>query len=62
MKTSELLTDRFFSEEELANIGLEYTSQNFSKYLIFRKEDEYFLMDEVQTNQFRVQFNFADNN
>ena len=58
--TNNLLGDKCFSEEELLELGLIYTSQNFSKYLIFRKENEYFLMDEVHQDQFKVQFNFEE--
>ena len=61
MKTNLLTNNRSFSEEELMDLGFEYTCQNFSKYLIFKRKDEYFLMDEIQENQFKVQFNFADN-
>ena len=61
MKTNTMTDNQSYSEEELMNLGFEYTCQNFSKYMIFRREDEYFLMDEVQENQFKVQFNFADN-
>jgi len=60
MKTSELISNKFFTEEELHRLGFEYTSQNFSKYLIYKKEDEYFLMNEVQQDQYKVEFNFAD--
>ena len=58
----DVLSDKCFSEEELIDLGIEYTSQNFSKYLIFRKDNQYYLMDEVKQNQFKVQFNFSDNN
>ncbi len=60
MKTNKLFDNKCFTEEELQNLGFEYTSQNFSKYLIYKKENEYFLMNEVQQDQFKVEFNFAD--
>lgn len=56
------LKDRYFSEEELMDLGMEYTSQNFSKYLIFKKDNKYYLLDEVQHNKFKVEFNFEEQN
>lgn len=66
METNTIQTDiiekKCFSEEELLNLGFEYTCQNYSKYLIFKKENKYYLMDEIEQNQFQVQFDFDESN
>lgn len=50
-----------FSEDELHKLGYEYTYQNFSKYLIYRKGESYYLMNKIEHDQFEVAFNFEEN-
>lgn len=65
METSKLIedvlvNDQYYTEQELNELGIEYTKQNFSKYLIFKKANNYYLVDRVNHNQFRIHLNFSD--
>lgn len=47
-------------EEELRNLGLEYTQSNYADYMIFRKGNQYFLVNKIENNRFKLQFSYCD--
>lgn len=54
------LEDRLFTGEELEQMGIEFTSETFSNYLIYKKDNMYYLVDRLSQDEYRIHLNFAD--
>ena len=49
---------KIFTEEQLCEMDIKYTNQTFSKYLIYKRDNTYYLMDKLNNNQFRIHLYF----
>ena len=59
METNYLCVDvnlegKILTYDQLQKMNIKFTNQTFSKYLIFEKKDTYYLLDEINNNEYKV--------